>query len=218
MPEARRLSEFSEERRTRLLDKMKRTGCRLREADKAATVWGKRGSFDWFTPEPIVAAARRVMGQIELDPASSADAQKIVRASRYYTVEDDGIEQRWDSPAVWLNPPFGTITDRRSVIAQWLDKLFEEVAAGRVTQALVLTRAATESIWFQQLWNHPLCFIRGRPRFIPGPLQTDNGVRPNAAISIAAVGEVDVDRFVAEFSKFGKIVLPGGNGFPSPIP
>lgn len=35
----------------------------------------------WFTPAPIVEAARVVLGQIDLDPASCAQSNQVIRAT-----------------------------------------------------------------------------------------------------------------------------------------
>lgn len=38
------------------------------------------GQFEYYTPPPIVAAARQVMGGIDLDPASSPQANRCIHA------------------------------------------------------------------------------------------------------------------------------------------
>jgi ParB family chromosome partitioning protein len=78
-----------------------------------------RGSGDdnWTTPSRYLEAACRVLGTIDFDPASSQQAQEIVQARTYYTVEDDGLSQRWRG-RLWLNPPY-----LRTVIDQFIAKL-----------------------------------------------------------------------------------------------
>lgn len=65
-------------------------------------------SDSWGSPSLIVDAARDVMGGIDLDPASSAVANLTVKASRIYTVEDDGLSRPWRG-RVFLNPPGGQV-------------------------------------------------------------------------------------------------------------
>ena len=57
----------------------------------------------------------KVMGGIDLDPASDREAQKVVKAETFYSENMDGIRLRWEG-RVWLNPPW-------SLPQPWLRKL-----------------------------------------------------------------------------------------------
>src|SRR5262249_56141272 len=63
------------------------------------------GYYEWYTPARYIELAREVLGEIDLDPASSAKAQEIVKAQRYFTLEQDGLIRPWHG-RVWLNPPY----------------------------------------------------------------------------------------------------------------
>jgi DNA N-6-adenine-methyltransferase (Dam) len=64
------------------------------------------GQHEWFTPAEFLAVVRAALGTIDLDPASSDEAQQIVQATNYFTKEQDGLKKEWYGK-VYLNPPYG---------------------------------------------------------------------------------------------------------------
>jgi hypothetical protein len=138
------------------------------------------GNDEWYTPTPYVEAARRVLGGIDLDPASSPQANATVQAARYFTREDDGLAQSWRRPdgrasRVWLNPPFGRqnsaknkaggATGGRSIMGLFVAKLVEAYDAGDVSAAILLTTNKADVSWFFPLWRFPICFCKNRVLF-----------------------------------------------------
>ena len=166
------------------------------------------GDNEWYTPEHIAKAARQVMGGIDLDPASSETANAIVRASEYYDLEADGLEQVW-AGRVFMNPPYS-----QPAIERFCERLCQHVEAGAVTRAIVLVNNATETAWFQRLAGiaKAICFPRGRVKFwspgrIAAPLQGQ------AIVWIDNEGPDNDDsswfRFETEFGPMGFILWVG---------
>jgi ParB family chromosome partitioning protein len=52
-------------------------------------------SNEWYTPLPYIEAARLVLGDIDLDPASCELANGVVQAKRFFTEQDDGLTKEW---------------------------------------------------------------------------------------------------------------------------
>jgi hypothetical protein len=76
-------------------------------------IWGNSvscntGDNEWYTPARFIDLARKVMGGIDLDPASSDIAQETVQATTYFTKDDDGLSREW-AGKVWLNPPYAEL-------------------------------------------------------------------------------------------------------------
>lgn len=103
------------------------------------------GNNEWYTPEKYIEMARAVLGEIELDPASSETANKTVKADCFYTEQDDGLSRPWHGK-VWMNPPYGT-----DLIGKFTEKFADEYMAGSITEGIVLVNNATETAWFSYL-------------------------------------------------------------------
>lgn len=155
------------------------------------------GDYEYYTPIEIVEAARRVMGSIGLDPASSKIANAIVRADAYFTEADDGLSMLWHGN-VWMNHPFGRESNPR-----WVSKLIREHEQGHVTQACCITYACTSEAWFRPLYDYPMCFLSPRTNYrLPnGKIKT--GVTKG---SVVAYLGTNVDAFAREFSGLGFVM------------
>jgi phage N-6-adenine-methyltransferase len=155
------------------------------------------GENEWYTPVDIIRVARSVLGAIDLDPASSEQAQGNVQALQYFTLADDGLAQPWHGK-VWLNPPYA-----QPHIENFADKMIEEVTAGRVTAAIMLTHNYSDTAWFQKLATkaNAVCFPRGRIRF----------VAPDGALAAPTQGQTffyfgnDSSRFNETFCALGLV-------------
>lgn len=151
------------------------------------------GDHEWYTPAEYIRAAFDTMGSIDLDPASTLEANGVVKASAFFTAEQDGLAQEW-SGNIWLNPPYAS-----DLVTRFAEKL---ISSERVTQAVVLVNNATETRWFQLLLSKAaaLCLPAGRikfwhPRKVATPLQGQ---------AILYFGPKE-DAFFTYFQQFGAV-------------
>jgi ParB family chromosome partitioning protein len=146
---------------------------------------------EWHTRSFHVSVVRQVLGgRIELDPASCARANETVRAERYYSIEDDGLAQRWNAATVFLNPPYGKLKGK-SQAGIWAHRLIAEYTAGNVREAILLVNASTSERWFRPLFNFPICFSNRR---IPFDGVDGKGCSPTKGSAIVYFGD-NLSRF-----------------------
>lgn len=156
------------------------------------------GDNQWYTPAEFIELARAVMSGIDLDPATTEQANAVVKAEKYFTEDDDGLSQEW-AGRVWLNPPYA-----QPAIHDFASKMLAEWQSGRVSSAIVLTHNYTDTAWFQMLARaaNAICFTRGRVRF----------VAPDGDLAAPTQGQAffyfghDVEAFALGFDDVGFVV------------
>jgi hypothetical protein len=178
---------------------------RVIEGQSASTERGTIGTDEneWYTPVEYIEAARAVLGEIDLDPASSDFAQKVIRAKSYFTKAQDGLTKEWFG-RVWLNPPFA-----QPFIANFAAKIVAEVMAGRVPEAIMVTNNYSDTAWFHLAASvaSAICFTRGRVKFYN---QYEVGAQPTQGQTFFYFGDKP-DRFTSVFRQIGFVtpkVLP----------
>jgi hypothetical protein len=177
------------------------TGRTMERLASRAHVANNSGENEWYTPPQFVEAARMAMGGIDLDPASCALANETVKASAYFDMQVDGLQQSW-SGRVWMNPPYA-----QPLIQQFCAKVAEEFSAGRIASACVLVNNGTETAWGQSLLAKAaaVCFPASRIKFIDKEGRASGA--PLQGQMIVYLGDAPA-AFRANFSQFG-IVLNG---------
>lgn len=161
-------------------------------------------SNEWRTPAVYVNAAREVMGGIDLDPASCAEANEHVRAVRFISKEEQGLTYDWHGN-VWLNPPYGRGEYNQSNQGLWSAYLLDQFERGYIDQAVLLVNNTPDRSWFWPLWHYPICFTYRRIRFVA--MQGAAKHSPTHGNAFVYLGP-NVVRFRTFFSDFGHVVLP----------
>lgn len=157
------------------------------------------GGNEWYTPPEYIEAARKAMGSIDTDPASSEFANKYIKAKKYFTKENDGLKKKWEGN-VWLNPPYS-----QPLIDEFSNAVSSKFKNQEVSQACILVNNATETNWFQRMLGTAscVCFVKGRIRFLNiagNPTST-----PLQGQTILYFGN-NSDGFKKHFDKFGFIL------------
>ena len=168
---------------------------------KTAHVKHNSGNNEWYTPLTYIDAARKVMGGIDLDPASSDIANQTIKATKYYTAQNDGLIQKWDG-RIWMNPPYA-----QPLIYQFCKKLTEEFG-NTVTEACVLVNNATETKWFHTLLQkaNAVCFPLSRIKFMNK--EGNASATPLQGQAVLYFGE-HIELFHNVFNNFGIILYTG---------
>jgi phage N-6-adenine-methyltransferase len=169
-----------------------------KERRQGAPPWS--GEVEWYTPPDVVELVRQVLGGIDLDPASSKDAQKVVKAKRFFTKADDGRTKPWGSlqrpSRVFLNPPYD-----KKLVRPFVDKLLAEILAGNVSAAVLLVHARTETDWFHEAARQADARCDKLRRISFQPLDGE-GDSPTTGSTFFYFG-ADPDGFAAIFSEVG---------------
>lgn len=160
-----------------------------------AHVGQNTGETEWFTPAAYVEPARRVLGAIDLDPASTPEANTVIKAERFYTRRDDGLTKPWQG-RVWMNPPYAY-----PLVEQFAQKFAASIDDGAVTAAIALVNNATETEWFQTIAGvcGAVCFPKGRIQFWHPKKAAATPLQGQALLYAGA----DLATFISEFAPLG---------------
>ena len=119
----------------------------------------------WETPNVFFKELDREF-HFSLDVCATKENTKC---ERFYTPEDDGLNQEWEG-VCWMNPPYGR------QIGKWVKK-----AAESHCRVVCLLPARTDTAWW-----HDYCIKEGVIRFIRGRLKFGNA-KNNAPFPSAIV-------------------------------
>lgn len=111
---------------------------------------------EWATPKAFFEALDAEF-HFTLDPCATSENAKC---ENFYTIEDDGLTQKWGGQRVFCNPPYGR------EIGKWVKKCYEESKNCEVVVMLIPAR--TDTAYFHDYIYgkaKEIRFIRGRLHF-----------------------------------------------------
>lgn len=107
----------------------------------------------WSTPQSFFDDLNKRF-HFDLDVCAS---HQNAKCPRYFTVEDDGLNQSWTGTC-FMNPPYGR------GISRWMQKAYESSLAGATVVCLIPARTDTRW-WHTYAVKGEVTFIKGRFKF-----------------------------------------------------
>jgi DNA N-6-adenine-methyltransferase Dam len=157
---------------------------------------------EWYTPARYIEAVREVLGGIDLDPASSEQANAVVKASEFFSIEEDGLKRDWFG-RVFTNPPYGKTDDGNSLAAAFCNKAIMQFIVGNIEAGIVLVNSLHSQSWQAPLYNYPICFVDHRIQFVSADgEQNKNPTFQNIFVYLGR----DLPMFAKIFTRFGYVM------------
>ena len=127
----------------------------MNQATKKVMFSSKTGN--WATPQDFYDRLSYQFGGFTLDPCADAANAKC---EKFFTLEDDGLEQDWSGHSVFVNPPYGRGIDK------WIRKAHEE-SQKKNTKVVMLIPARTDTkYWHDYVMKaKEIYLVKGRLKF-----------------------------------------------------
>jgi hypothetical protein len=140
---------------------------------------------DFVSPPNLVAVTTSFFGgQIDLDPASSEEANVLINAYRFFTQVDNGLNQIWKAQSVYLYPPrdFLLFNEQppdhvlfkrkrrfqKSAQRVWLEEILRKYKRAEFEEAVIfLTSSEVALLVTQKLKiDLPMCIMKEHPQLL----------------------------------------------------
>lgn len=113
---------------------------------------------DWNTPPKYVELINKMLGDIDLDPCSNDNS--LIDAKIKYILPINGLDESWDYPKIFVNPPYGKSKETKTSIYNWIKKGVDANKNG--SEILFLIPVATNTKHFKELIfknSKGICFL-----------------------------------------------------------
>lgn len=188
---------------------------------------GLNEDFEYISNYDMIQSAHALLGEIDLDPASSKVANQYVNAEKFYTPSDDGLNaQQWFGN-VYLFPPPGTyFRDKKndrwkktrasspslaSSHAVWFRRLYKAWMSREIKQGLYFTNCPDMIRYEQKIFDFPVCIPRTPPTLLCNSSTGITNKRTCTSIIVYLqphnnVGEA-TEKFIEIYSPKGRVLV-----------
>ena len=185
--------------------------------------------YDWLTPAEYIPYISALLGDIDLDPCSTHNANsQFLRARKIYTLKEDGlnIEEPWTGTTYLFPPTYGRCSfskergtwrwsKKAGVAAKapsvvWFKRLIREWKLRNIPEALCYTIYPEMMRILPEMWDYPVCIPTDRPNTIHGKgfFTLKSPIYWGYFIYLPKLehGFQQADRFKEIFSHIGKVI------------
>jgi len=139
-------------------------------------------AIDFVSPPDVVGVTTSFFnGSIDLDPASSNNANEIIGANRFFTFEHNGLNQEWRAKNVYLYPPrdFLAVSEQpketllftrrrrfpKSAQRVWLEECLRRYRKAEFNEAIVFLTSSQVALLVTQTLklDLPICILKKHP-------------------------------------------------------
>jgi len=186
-------------------------------------------THDWLTPAEYIPYIAALLGEIDLDPCSTYNANaQFLRARKIYTLDDDGlnIDDPWTGKTYLFPPTYGRCSFSKvrgtwrwsssagagakapSII--WFQRLVREWKLRNIPEALFFTTYTEMMRICPEMWDYPVCIPKDKSNLIHGEglftLKTPISWGYFIYLPELKYGFDQTDKFRDIFSNIGKVI------------
>lgn len=174
-------------------------------------------SDNWWTPDWLVNLSKEVLGEIDLDPASSYESNLKIGAARFIDEKSNGLITPWNDNenepiSVFLNPPGGKIGNKSKAGFFW-NTLMAYASADFISHAIFLAFSiealqTTQINSSQPITSFPLCIPKKRIAFVDPINNARHSPSHSNAIAYIPGTKDESQKFIDVFQDVGAIMMP----------
>lgn len=158
---------------------------------------------DWNTPIKYANTIEIFFdNNLQLDPCSNKES--IVKAANKFIFPIDGLKEEWNFTSIYINPPYGRNSDKKTTIKDWIKKAFDTHEKYNSEILMLIPVATNTSHWKEYIFGKAsICFLYDT-RLVFRIDNNENNKGSPMACTIIYYGN-NIERFKEIFKNFGYI-------------